>query len=178
MKEYRKLYFSGLMKKRTYAFTIDLLFICLLNKVMINSYTLYLQTVFYHFPAEKQLELLSSLENVFLGLFSVLFVSYFTLSFYLGKGQTPGKLLFSIQVVNHRSDRPISFIQSIVRALGQGASCLLFFTPFIFSFIFPQWRGLHEWMSSTKIIHINPQRAVAPVEDLPEEEPNDYSQAA
>lgn len=172
----RKIYNGHIIKKRTYAFTLDLFLIILLNKVLINSYALYLQTVFYHFPPKKQLMMIASLEQVFLGVFALLFFSYFTFSFYLGNGQTPGKMLFAVKVVNAKNDGPAAFWQSAVRTIFQAASCILFFLPFASLFIGQTGRGLHDWASGTKIIRV-PKRETLSIEQI-EDDDIDYLQAA
>jgi uncharacterized RDD family membrane protein YckC len=50
-----------------------------------------------------------------------IFLAYFTLAVYLGKGRTPGKWLARTQVISLTHDQPTIW-QSLERALGYGAS--------------------------------------------------------
>ena len=154
---YHRKYNKSVLKKRLYAFTMDLFLVTMINKVIINSYVLYLQTVFYHFSEVEQARLIASLEQVFISIFALLFFSYFALSHYLGNGQTPGKILFALRVVRFDNELPLNFIQSTARTILQAASCLLFFVPLIICFMTPRGRGLHEWLSFSKCVHVKQQ---------------------
>ncbi len=174
-------YKNSMLKRRIFAFTLDLFLVTMINKVIINSYVLYLQTVFYHFSPGKQAELVASLESVFLSVFALLFLCYHSLSLSLGNGQTPGKILFAIRIVDKKSESQLKLWQVLGRTFLYSASCLFFFLPLALSFVTPRGNGIHDLFSSSKCVHIKRgERAHVYTEKTPTEVgvDRDYQQAA
>ena len=74
----------------------------------------------------------------------------YVLSLTLLSGQTLGKMLFSIRVVNNTGGKA-SARQIIIRALGWLASCLLLGIGFLF-LLFGKKRGLHDLAAGTDVV--------------------------
>lgn len=145
---------SYLLKYRTYAFTLDLFVITLLNKVIIQSYGLYLKTVFFHYSQTKQLQILAGIDQVFLGTLTLLFASYFTLSYYLGQGQTPGKIVFGIKIVDQRYQSP-GLVTSFARTLGYAVCYMTGLFLFALPYLTKKGIGFQDWLSQTSVIRTN-----------------------
>ncbi|MCK5882289.1 MAG: RDD family protein [Bacteriovoracaceae bacterium] len=145
---------SYLLKYRTYAFTLDLFIITLLNKVIIQSYGLYLKTVFFHYPQAKQLEILAGIDKVFLGILSLLFVSYFTFSYYLGQGQTPGKIIFGIKIVDKNYNSP-GIVASFLRTIGYIFCYITGLLLFALPYFTKKGSGFQDWFSRSSVVRTN-----------------------
>lgn len=107
-----------LLKSRTYAFTLDLAFVLILNKAVTLSYTNFIRTIFYQLAPHTQQKILLSFEFVQFSTLWIVFWSYFVLSYYLGEGKTPGKMIFGIQTFSKKSNEGLSLSQSLVRTMG------------------------------------------------------------
>ncbi len=169
---------SHLLKYRTYAFTIDLFAITLLNKAIINSYGMYLKTVFFHYTESKQLEILAGVDQVFLSVLLLLFISYFSLSYYLGQGQTPGKIICGIKIVDSNYKNP-GLLMSIGRTLGY----LTCYATGLFLFALPYFTkkgfGLQDWISKSMVVRNNSLlEPVAEVIPIPTHQDYDQDLAA
>lgn len=150
-KRYKKL----ILKKRTYAFTVDLLFISLLNKVIIQSYGMFLKTFFYHLSKPEQLQILQGLDKVFLGVLTTIFMGYFVISYYMGEGQTPGKVLFGLKVHSKNSE-PLPLISCINRTIGYVVCHASFLLLYGLPFITKKGLGVQDWLSGTYVDRVNP----------------------
>lgn len=83
-------------------------------------------------------------------------VAYFTLMFYLTRGQSVGKKICRIRIVS-LVHRRISLWHSFERALGYGASTLELGFGFIQYFIRPDRRTIHDRIAETLVI-LEPKR--------------------
>lgn len=86
-------------------------------------------------------------------LFGLLPVFYFTLSFYLFKGQSPGKYFLRIKVLSLYHEH-IGLWHSIERSLGYFASALEFGFGFIQAFWNPNRMTLHDKIGETIVIKL------------------------
>lgn len=71
-------------------------------------------------------------------------VAYYTLTEWLLKGQTIGKLITGTQAVNNRDFTPVNFTQALVRSL-----CRLIPLEFIFCLFMQPW---HDTISGTLVV--------------------------
>jgi uncharacterized RDD family membrane protein YckC len=85
------------------------------------------------------------------GVFPVLFVSYHTIFTYK-LGQTPGKMLLGLQVVNSDDHKP-SLRQILLReVLGKVIVFLIMFVGFFWVLWDPKKRGWHDYIGGTYVI--------------------------
>ncbi|MFN7941525.1 MAG: RDD family protein [Thermoanaerobaculia bacterium] len=82
---------------------------------------------------------------------ALLFVLYFGLGTYLGRGQTLGKRLLRIRVVSLTRDR-LSLWQSLERALGYAASALEAGFGFLQYFTHPNRQTVHDRIAETVVV--------------------------
>ena len=76
---------------------------------------------------------------------------YFTLSLYLLKGQTIGKLMLGLRVLQ-LDDQPISIWNSLGRYGGYAASFVVGLTGFLQIFWDPNRQGLHDRIANTVVV--------------------------
>jgi uncharacterized RDD family membrane protein YckC len=95
-------------------------------------------------------DLILSLASSFFSLWFVIFFTYFMLFGYLG-GQTPGKMLYSIQVRSTTLD-PLTWEQTIRRAFGYFLSSLFFSAGFLLVLFNRNHRALHDFIAGTCVI--------------------------
>jgi uncharacterized RDD family membrane protein YckC len=80
----------------------------------------------------------------------VAFVLYFTL-FHAARGQTPGKVLFKLRVVDQFGNKPY-FVKSLLRSLAMIFSTTLLFLPLAYAFFNPHRRALHDFIAGTFVV--------------------------
>lgn len=85
------------------------------------------------------------------GVFPFLFISYHTIFTYK-LGQTPGKMMLGLQVVNADDEQP-SLLQILLReGLGKIIVFLILFIGFIWVLWDPKKRGWHDYIGGTYVI--------------------------
>lgn len=90
------------------------------------------------------------------GIFAILFLGYHGIFTYK-LGQTPGKMLLGIQVVDQNDQRP-SLQQIILReVLGKIIVFIVLFVGFIWMIWDPKNRGWHDYLAGTYVIRKGPQ---------------------
>ncbi len=80
-----------------------------------------------------------------------LHAAYFVV-FVGGCGQTPGKMLLGIAVVR-RDGAAAGYGRALLRWIGYWASALPLGLGFVPAFFTAERRGLHDWMSGTRVVH-------------------------
>jgi uncharacterized RDD family membrane protein YckC len=142
-----------LLKKRSYAFTMDLFIITLINKGIIFTYVNFLETYLYQLPTSFQLSInqkISQLNNLSLLL---VFWGYFLFSYYMGEGRTPGKLIFGIKVHSpHRGDDHLSFKEAFMRTGGYFIGCFTGMLLLALPFLRKDSKGIPDFLSHTHIV--------------------------
>ena len=68
-----------------------------------------------------------------------------------GCGQTPGKMLLGIAVVR-RDGAPAGYGRALLRWIGYWVSALPLGLGFVPAFFTADRRGLHDWMSGTRVV--------------------------
>lgn len=85
-----------------------------------------------------------------------------------GCGQTPGKMLLAIAVVQ-RDGAPAGYGRALLRWIGYGVSALPLGLGFVPAFFTAERRGLQDWMSGTRVVRREVAAArTAPLEGLNE----------
>lgn len=129
--------------KRATALGLDILSILMLNYLFTIAFSVYLADTFHTLNFAQKLYLIENIQHMNLMTTTVIFFSYFTVSYYLLKGQTLGKRLFGLRVLNksvhqtncYNESAPTLF-QSSVRSFGH----FIDYISFGFSIAFPRFR--------------------------------------
>ncbi len=149
----------SLLKRRSLAFVIDLVFISFVNTIIHQGYGLFMQEILYPISHRGKAELISGSPLLFFGVFVFLFTSYFFYSGVVWNGKSIGKQLLKISIVSDAffknksiNDYSPSVESFTVRALGYTLcylSCGMFF---LFNFSSEDNRGLVEMMSGSRSV--------------------------
>jgi uncharacterized RDD family membrane protein YckC len=137
-----------LLRLRTWSFTADLFLIFVLNKGTIFAFRSFLKTVYFHLPGDAQMAVLKGLPAVDLLLMMVVFWSYFTISYFLGNGQTPGKMIFGLKTFSSTS-KNMTLSESILRTSGYFFCYSTGIIFFAIPFMRKDRKGIPDWVSGT-----------------------------
>lgn len=141
-----------LLRKRVYAFGLDMIFITLFSKAIIFSFSSYLKdymlidkvftpsTVDYYFEQLSPIILLT------------IFNAYFIVGHYIGLGLTIGKSIFEIQIISNSQDE-LDLVDSIMVSFGYIISILSLGIVLVRLPFFKN-RSLMEILTKTKTIDI------------------------
>ena len=136
------------LTNRINAFSIDLFLVVSLNLVLLNSFKQSYSLLTGHLPNIANtsfdfyypaIETLTSL---------IIFISYFTISFYFTNGQTLGKKIFKLKV-HSRFNKEITLFDSFSRAMAYFICMLSVYTLFIIPFFRKDKKGVPDWLSHT-----------------------------
>ena len=144
---------GGILRRRTFSFFLDLFCILLTTRLLMASYISYLKTFMYLMGDKSQHLLTSQMHKVEFSIITVVFFGYFFLSYYMGSGKTPGKILFRLRVVP--SDNPTSlltFKQSMKRTFGYMFCYLTGFVLFSIPYFKKDRSGIPEMLSGSKVL--------------------------
>jgi uncharacterized RDD family membrane protein YckC len=144
---------GGILRRRTFSFFVDLFCILLTTKLLMASYMSYLKTFMYLMGEKSQYLLTSQMHKVELSVISVVFFGYFFLSYYMGNGKTPGKILFRLRVVP--TDNPSSLLtlsESLKRTMGYFFCYITGFVLFALPYFNKNRDGLPDLFSSSKVL--------------------------
>ena len=148
---------SDFLKKRVYAFTTDMFIITISNYFIVASFTDFLKTVFFHFPLQTQLMLISKLATMTSVSLMAITFAYFSIFYYVTNGQTMGKTLFGLKVVSESGE--LSLVQSMQRAFAYFACAMTGSFLFALSFIRKDHKSLADVISKTTVI-IDPHQSI------------------
>lgn len=143
---------DDILKKRTYAFFLDLVFISILNKTIIYTYINFLDYYLPHINPEAKRSILSEFGKIQLPIYTIVFICYFFVSYYISNGKTPAKVIFGLKI--HGKDilnDNISFREASLRA-----TCYYLATIFgLFLLAIPLFRknrkGIPDIISNTDV---------------------------
>jgi uncharacterized RDD family membrane protein YckC len=85
--------------------------------------------------------------------------------FHAMRGQTPGKRLLGLRVIDAWGERP-TWARALVRTGGYALSALLFSLGFLWIGFDREKRGLHDWLAGTYVV-VTPRAAAAPAVPAP-----------
>lgn len=144
---------KSILKRRVYSFVMDLVIVGIINKGLELTFINFIKEYFYHIPSS----LISVLESrigqqIEFITFSLVFLGYFTLSYYLGKGHTAGKFIFELQVKKNKDDSDLSLVECANRALSYYVCWSLGMLPFLISFIRKDHKGFPDYFSGTHVM--------------------------
>ncbi len=107
----------------------------------------------YLMGEKSQFMLTSQMHKVELSVISVVFFGYFFLSYYMGNGKTPGKILFRLRVVP--TDNPtelLSLATSFKRTVGYFFCYITGFVLFALPYFNKSREGLPDIFSSSQVL--------------------------
>jgi uncharacterized RDD family membrane protein YckC len=137
----------------------------------LDSTLLWLATVPYAFILTRVLELKVSqaegvetevlnLGMVFIGLFVQISIHLFQLPvytyFYYVSGQTPGKRLLGIRIVDFTTLEPLTSAQAVGRYLGSILSSCCCWWGYVLAFLNGDRRALHDYIAGTRVAYSEP----------------------
>lgn len=141
----------SILKKRVYAFTIDLGIVTVANYFLMAAFTQFIQTVFFHLPMRAQLVLIDKMGTMSsVSLMSLTF-AYFSLFYFMTNGRTMGKTLFALKAQN-TDHTDLTLNQSMLRALAYFTCAMTGSFLFALSFIRKDEKSLADVFSGTHVV--------------------------
>jgi len=142
---------NELLKKRTWAMTLDLFIVTATNYFLMAAFTNFVRTVFFHFPIKAQIFLVHKFSMMTsVSMLSLLF-AYFSLFLYVTNGRTMGKTIFGLKVINEDQSE-ITLIQAMKRSFSY-FTCMMFGSVlFGLSFIRKDQKSLADLVSSSSVV--------------------------
>lgn len=150
---------NELLKKRTWAMTMDLFIVTATNYFLMAAFTNFIRTVFFHFPVKTQLFLIQKFTTMTSVTMLSLMFAYFSLFYYVTNGRTMGKTIFGLKVVN-ADHSEITLVQAMKRSFSYFV-CMIFGSfLFALSFVRKDQKSLADLASSSSVVLDAPKPAV------------------
>lgn len=134
---------------RLVAYTIDIAIVVIL--LIIGGWLIQTVNSFFHF--NDSLSFPTALLAIITGLSVILVSAGYYIFFWTLAGQTPGKLLMGLQIVNLNGD-PITFWQSLLRYIGYYLSALALYAGYWWVLIDDRRQGWHDKLAGTIVIYV------------------------
>jgi len=148
---------SRILKKRIYAFIVDLGVIYFLK---FFTLILYLKTISFFLtaiPLENKEKLFTNITLLDKYLLIVIFTGYFLSCFFITNGRTIGKFLFNLKLVSKKEDG-ILLDQYLIRTF----TYLFCYLNGLFLLLIPlvtkNGKGLPDWLSGTMVVYDSEER--------------------
>jgi uncharacterized RDD family membrane protein YckC len=160
---------------RLIAFSLDLVFISLINLVVLTGTDLIMDFFFAGnfagFPVLQSVaNAIIASSNWLMALFSAFFGFIYFIFFWVIAGFTPGKALLGLRVV--RSDgRPVNLGRAVLRLIGYSIAALPLFLGFIWILFDNRRQGWHDKIARTYVIYMWGQNTHPLAARLPEHGP-------
>lgn len=150
---------NELLKKRTWAMTMDLFIVTATNYFLMAAFTNFIRTVFFHFPIKAQLFLVQKFSMMTSVTMLSLMFAYFSLFYYVTNGRTMGKTIFGLKVVN-ADQSELTLVQSMKRSFSYFV-CMIFGSfLFALSFVRKDQKSLADLVSASTVVLDKPKAAV------------------
>lgn len=141
------------LKKRFYAFYIDLVTIGLIQKILVYTYVNCINDLLTSIPKFQKVSLLNHTWQLTITTLSFTFFSYFLMSLYLNHGKTLGKSLIGLRVYSSESaDGDLSFSESLLRTITYTACYLTGSFLLLIPFLNKDSKGLPDYFSHTEVL--------------------------
>ena len=142
------------LKKRLYAFGIDLFAIAIMEKVLFFAFIDFANDYMTFASPSFKSSLWSDYYKVRFPLLFTTYFSYFFLSLYMSGGKTLGKTIMNLRVLSHEGDPDnLSLAESFMRSLGYFFCYVTGSFLFAIPFLRKDTRGLPDWFSQTEVLH-------------------------
>lgn len=89
---------DDILKKRVYAFFLDMVFISLINRAIIYTYLNFIDYYLPHINPEIKNAVLGNFTKIQFPIYTISFLAYFVVSYYISNGKTPAKVIFGLKV--------------------------------------------------------------------------------
>lgn len=140
------------LKRRAYAFIVDLYAIVFINKFMaftwnsaVNNFISNL--AFGKYEAAKRIT--SGIETISL---PIIIASYFFFSYYLNDGRTFGKMLFNLKVYSNNKNTQLTVLEALSRSVSYILYSYFFYLPFIINFLRKDMKSITDYVSQTTVM--------------------------
>lgn len=140
------------LKRRAYAFIVDLYAIVFINKFMaftwnsaVNNFISNL--AFGKYEAAKRIT--SGIETISL---PIIIASYFFFSYYLNDGRTFGKMLFNLKVYSNNKNSQLTVLEALSRSVSYILYSYFFYLPFIINFLRKDMKSITDYVSQTTVM--------------------------
>ncbi|EQC45606.1 RDD family protein [Bacteriovorax sp. Seq25_V] len=142
-----------ILKKRMYAFILDLYAIVFLNKFMVFAWLGFVNSYISNislFNSKSSSLVNSGATNLSL---PIVYTAYFFFFYYLGEGRTLGKMFFKLRVYSngHRKEE-LSAKECFARALGYLLCNYMFFIPFALVYLKKDMKSIGDYLSGTTVM--------------------------
>lgn len=151
---------NELLKKRTWAMTMDLFIVTATNYFLMAAFTNFIRTVFFHFPIKAQLFLIQKFTMMTSVTMLSLMFAYFSLFYYVTNGRTMGKTIFGLKVVNEDHSE-ITLFQAMKRSFSYFVCVIFGSFLFALSFIRKDQKSLADLFSSSSVVLDTPKPVAA-----------------
>jgi uncharacterized RDD family membrane protein YckC len=145
---------ASLIKKRIYAFLIDMAVIYFLKFFSLVIYLKTIATFLGALPDQNKENLFTNLYLLDNYLFIVLFIGYFISCFFITNGKTLGKIIFNLEIKNPKEDETF-FDQYLLRTFAY----LFCYLNGVFLLLIPLFtkdgKGIPDWVSGTEVVTDN-----------------------
>ena len=153
-----------LLRKRTYAFTVDLFMIVVINKLLGSIFINILSSFFYHLSIYDQKRVYFQLPLLYTALLLSVFMGYFIAAYTLGQGQTIGKLIFSLKVSGSKQGCP-TFIEALSRTIGYFFCYMTGVVLFALPYFRKDSKGIPDFISQTSVQILGPLPTTSQAEE-------------
>lgn len=147
---------AGKKKKnnlRLYAFGIDLFLIGLTTRLLLFTYTSFFKRFAGGLNTITQFSVTDNINQIYLYVLFTVFWSYFILSYYLGRGQTPGKAALKLRVQSQEGDPyHLSFQEAFMRTLGYFLCYVVGSWPLAMALFRKDGKGIPDFFSQTQVL--------------------------
>ncbi len=144
---------GGSLRRRTFSFFLDLFCVLLTTKLLMASYISYLKTFMFMMGDKSHSLLTNQMYKVEFSVITVVFFGYFFLSYYMGAGKTPGKILFRLRVVPNRKETDLlTFKESLKRTSAYLFCYITGFVLFAIPYFNKNKAGLPDMFSDSKVM--------------------------
>ncbi len=142
-----------ILKKRMYAFILDLYAIVFLNKFMVYAWLGFVNSYISNislFSSKSSGLVNSGATNLSL---PIVYTAYFFFFYYLGEGRTLGKMIFKLRVYSngHRKEE-LSAKECFSRSIGYLMCNYLFFVPFALVYLKKDMKSIGDYISGTTVL--------------------------
>lgn len=145
--------------RRVGAMLIDLTSIGVLNAIIQGAYSLFVTQMLAPIPSSMKVMLTQGGWPLQIGIYLLIYSSYFFYSSYVLSGQSLGKTVMGLMVINDNNlnlndmtPQQISMQQAAYRTLGYVLCYFSFGTFFIFNFASEDKRGLADFLSLSRTV--------------------------
>ena len=138
---------KNILKKRGIAFAIDYFLIMIIHKSIMLSFSAFLTNFLFHLPDKIIKDALNSVQDTSLLISFIVFWGYFITSYFLGNGQTPGKVFLGLRI--YGANQYPTLTEATMRTLGYFCCFITLSVLFVIPYFNKSKKGIPDWMSGT-----------------------------